>query len=385
MSFNAKILDAGALRQVTPSALRAYAASQGWRKVEPYGDHSDVYAFGGREIILPGTARLGDYASAVSNALTTLAVVEGRDELQVYFDLSTADQDVVRVRAPRAADDGSVLVEPGVELFVHAKNLLLSAACSVTEPRRAYRVGGMKDASAYIDRVRLGQTQRGSFIVTLLSPVPPALEYSLQQSFWPAMGDEPFERKVTRQLVQGLRATRKAVESFNRGDGFEEFEKAVEHGASANLCEALATLVEQGEGADVSVTWAQTRQAPESRSSVEFPVSDAAILKEAAKVFRDREPRADELIEGFIVKLSRGASESDGRITVRAYIDEQRPVSVAVELPQVIYERAVAAHQAKLPVSIRGDLVREGQRWRLKNARDVRGLHVDEPSESASE
>jgi hypothetical protein len=381
MSFDTKILDANALKQITPSALRAYAAAQGWRKTEPYGEHSDVYAFEGKEVILPGTELLADYAAAVSRVLSLIARVEERDELQLYFDLSTADQDVVRVRAPRTTDDGSVQIEPGVELFVQARNLLLSAACSVSEPRRAYRAGRIKEASTYIDKVRLGQTQRGSFIVTLLSPVPPMLDTTVQTGFWPALAEEPFERRVTRRLMEGLAATREAVENANRGGGFAGFEAAVERGVSANLCDALAALVERGDGADVSVTWAQTRQAPQPRDTIEFPPSDAAILREAAKLFRDREPRADEVIEGFIVKLSRDEGEVDGRATLRAFIDEHRPVAVTADLPQKIYEQAVAAHQTQSPVSIRGDLVRERHRWRLRNARDLMLVTVEDTAE----
>jgi hypothetical protein len=370
MSFQARILDADALRQITPTALHAYAVAQGWKKAEVFGEHSDVFKLDQHEMILPGNQQLADYVSVVSNVLELFARVEGRDELKVFFDLSTADHDVVRVSTPHAKDDGSVGMDPGVELFVQARNLLLSAACSASDPRRAYRAGRIKEAASYIDRVRLGQTERGSFIVTLLSPVPPSLESSNQPGFWEPIEEEPYERKVTRRLVEGLKAAKAAVEGNIRDGGFQAFDEAVSRGVSANLCEAAATLIEQGEGLDVSVTWARTRLAPKKRDLVSFAPSEAQVLKAAAQVFRDREPRVDEQLHGFIIKLARDEGESDGRATLRAFVDAQ-PTAVNIELPQAIYEQAVRAHEGQTAVSIRGDLVREKHRWRLKNPRDL--------------
>jgi hypothetical protein len=116
-----RIVDPEALGSVAPAALRAYAQSQGWSRVESYGEHSDVYVrqADGPEAILPGTAALGDYASVVADLVALFASVEGRNEAQVFRDLSTSDRDVIRIRAPEAEDDGSVKIEAGVDSCCH--------------------------------------------------------------------------------------------------------------------------------------------------------------------------------------------------------------------------------------------------------------------------
>ncbi len=380
MNFRARILDAAALRKITPAALRAYAVSHHWIKQESYGLQSDVYAregTAGAEAVIPGTASIADYAQVVSELVTLFASVEERSELQVYRDLVTSDQDIVRVRAPRADDDGSVRIESGVDLVVHARDLLLAAACSAIDPRSTYRAGRMKDATEYLDRVRLGQTEHGSFVVTMLSPVPPTLESYDQLRFWPALPDDPFERQVTRQLVAGLEAAREAVSRANRGDGFAAFESAVSRGVSANLCEAAARLIERGDGLDVSVSWARTRPAPEVHRRVVFAPSDGGILLEAARLFRDRAPRPDETLEGYVVKLFRTETEDDGRIAIRALVDD-RQASVNVDLDRALYETAVQAHDAQVAISITGDLVRDGHRWKLTNARRISFLDPED-------
>lgn len=382
MSFQTHILDAAALREIAPMGLRAYAEAQGWRKIETFGEHSDVYVHDSdREVIIPGAASIADYASVVSEVIGMFSEAEGRDELQVYRDLSTADQDVIRVRAPEAEDSGSVRLDSGVDLVVHARNLLLSAACSVSDPRAAYRAGGVKEATDYLNRVLLGQTERGSFVVTLLSPVTPTLENTEQAAFWPELSEDPFERQVTRRLAQGLEAARDAIEKMNRGDRFEAFVGAVKDGVNANLCEAAARLIERGNGLDVSITWARTRLAPEPRRKVSFTPSDADVLKEAGRLFRDREPRPDEKLEGYIYKLVRGEEERDGQATLKTFVDG-KPVSVRVDLPRTVYEEDVMrAHKEQLAISIKGDLTRDGQRWRLKNPRELSVMETDDDAD----
>ena len=76
------------------------------------------------------------------------------------------------------------------------------------------------------------------------------------------------------------------------------------------------------------------------------------------------------LIFGSVQRLKRDQEETDGTITLRAYVDEQIQSVIAV-LTQPDYERAIEAHQQKAPVIMTGDLERIGQRWRLLNPRVI--------------
>ena len=379
------ITDVGALRSITPAALIAYALSEGWTKAESFGEHSDVYQRpGSSELILPGTDSLGDYPQVVSSILQILSQEESRDELQLFRDLVGADRDVIRVRAPEAAEDGSVSVDAGVELVSQAREMLLSAACAAKDPRAAYRAGKVKDAASYMDRVRLGQTEQGSFIVTLLAPVPPALDLLGQGALWPFESDEPFDRKVTRTLAKALDASRQAAESAVRGNGMMAFQEAVSSGVSANLCDALATLIENGNGLEVSLTWARTRPTPEKRKVVKFPESEGEIYREAASRFRTLEPRPDETLNAFVVALDRQQDDHEGRVSLKTFLDGQ-PVSVRAALPNEMYHRALEAHDAKQNVTVTGDLKRAGQRWVLENPRNLQIVPEDDAQDEVAE
>ena len=221
-----------------------------------------------------------------------------------------------------------------------------------------------------MNRVRLGQTEIGSFVVTLLAPVPPMMQPQAQGTLWPELGEEPYDRQVTRVLVSGLEATSNALAALNRGQDISAFEASVKDGVSANLCEAIAAIAEHSEGADLSVTWARTRRAPIERSRIVFSRKDAEPLREVARQFRLKEPRTDVTLLGTPTRLHRAGRQMWGSITFATFIDD-RPRAVSVDLPREDYERVVEAHRRRQPIVISGDLVREGQRWRLINPRSL--------------
>ena len=371
------IRDRGALLAVSPTALSAYARAAGWRRHEPYRVHSDVYIGESRpEIIIPRTERLGDYASVVATLIDTFAGVTDQDESSVYRSLVTADRDVVRIRVPEK-DDGSVTLEDGVNLVDGARDLLLSAACSLREAQPVYRAGANREAAELLKQMRLGQTDQGSFVVTLLTPVvPPPMP-----GLFPDPGDRhaPIERRMTSRLVEALSAAREAAERAAGGDD-GAFEGTVASGVSANLCEALVRIIDPFPTLDVGVSWARTRPVATPGTVVRFGRADAALLREAARSLRERAPRPEVRLHGFVRLLRRGEAEDDGTIRLATDIDGQRQSVVAV-LVQADYERAVQAHKDRALVVLTGDLERTGQRWRLLNPH-VEGVFRDDAQES---
>ncbi len=369
------IYDRGALLAVSPAALSAYARAAGWSRQEPYRVHSDVYVGEARpEIIVPRTERLGDYASVVATLINTFARVADQDELAVYRSLVTADRDAVRIRAAES-DDGSVKLNAGVDLIVGARDMLLSVACSLRQPQPVYRAGANREAADVLNQVRLGQTDQGSFVVTLLTPVMPPLMPTLFPD--PNDRNAPIERRMTRRLVEALTAVREAAERTAAGEG-GAFGEAVANGVSANLCEALVLLLVPFPALDIGVSWARTRPVTTPATFVRFGRADAALLREAARSFRDRAPRSDVRLYGFVRLLRRGEADDDGTIGLVTDIDAQRQ-SVTAVLERADYERVVQAHGDRMPVVLAGDLERLGQRWRLLNPRLVDVIRDDEP------
>ena len=355
------IRDRDALRAISPDALSAYARAAGWSKTnERYGAHSDVYAAEGLpEIILPRTQRLGDYASVVAQLIEIFTKVSERDELALYYDLVNANRDVVRVRAG-GSDDGSLTVNDGVDLIGGAHDMLLAVACSLRKQQPLYRARANRAAKNLLNRVHLGQTEQGSFVVALLIPIAP-----------PSEGREvPAERRMTKRLVEALDAARSAMESVISGDK-GALANVVEKGVSVNLCEALDRMIKPFPTLDVGVSWARTRPMESTEKTVRFANSDASILREAAQYLREGNPtQLDTPLVGPVHSLRRYEQEIDGVVRIRAFIDGGWK-SVKVHARRTDYDRLSEAHRRREKVVMDGDLKRRGRRWELLNARIV--------------
>jgi hypothetical protein len=177
----------------------------------------------------------------------------------------------------------------------------------------------LEHSFCWLASVRLAQTEQGSFIVSLLAPIAPDLVVGNEQpNLWPDLEMEPFERRVTRILATALRATREAMIDTNRGQGLEAFNRVVSKGVSANLYEALASITEQANGTEISVTWAKTRPTPMAREVVSFHKFDAEVLREAGRQLRLQEPRRDEQLIGYVTHLRRTEDEIEGNAILKA-------------------------------------------------------------------
>ena len=379
------IRDEGALKGVSPSALSAYARAVGWEKEEPYGDHSDIYVRrGAPEIVIPRTDRLGDYADVVSRLIEIFAEAADTDALSLYRELVNADCDVVRVRAVPERIDDAVTLEDGVHLINGARAMLLAAACSLWEPQPFYHGRPNRKASDCLQQVRLGQTEQGSYVITLLTPVSPIPKRpdipflgSDVESFGSILDDQPVQpvgRQLTGRLIEALTATHEAVER-TIGGNTSAFPESVESGVSANLCDALSKMTAPFRGIDINLNWACTHPMETMREPVHFKMSDVSTLRRAAKRLRGQAPRPEVPLTGHIEGLKRDNGKVGGTITLRVSVKGKAQL-ISADLNQPDYDRAVRAHGRYARVVMAGDLEVSGRRWRLRNPRILRILGV---------
>lgn len=369
-----RIQDQNDLSVVSPVALAAYARTQGWTKTDTFGSHSDVYIGNGLpEILVPRTKNIGDYRLVVAQLVGIFASVADISEVALYDNLITTDRDVIRVRVE--GDDNTVDINEGASLVSGARDMLLAAACSLENPRALYRAGANREAVEYLSQVRLGQTEPGSFVVTLLPPViVPPLQRSSREGADDV--DPPIARQMTKRLHDALHATKQASERTVSGDD-DAFADAVSFGVSANLCDALVQMIKPFPALDIRLTWARTRPLTVAQHPFRFTQDEVPMLSEASRVFRNREPKPDVQLLCSVQRLQRDERETDGTVTLRTSIEGAIHSVVAV-LSQSDYNKAIDAHRGKQPIIAEGDLERAGQRWRLLNPQIVAVITDDE-------
>jgi len=358
--MTAIILNNDALLAVPPPALVAYAASLGWKLPgTPYGDVAHVYQGKKRqEILIPVSQGDPSYGFIVRKLLRVFAEVAGMDEAQVYRDLLVANRDVIRFRAP-SEDDGTVSIEDGLSLVGSARDMFSAAAASIGQAKAIYRPKSNKSVSNLINGTRLGQTEHGSYVVTVLTP----LLASELDMYGLDPAPEPFARQATLRFATALSTTRDAA----RSPELQAFLDGIKHGVSANLCESLADAITPFKGLDVSITWARTRPRKVARTNVSFTDSDAPYLRDIARIFRESEPESDVTIIGSVVMLEGQGGGEPGTVVIRGLKDD-KPISVSVSLESDDYSAMIKAHEDQAWVQAHGELQRSGSRWHLKQA-----------------
>lgn len=364
------------LAALNPRAMVGYLRSTGWSKIRDYGENAAVFGATidgtSHELLVPVASQARDYVSVVELMIEDLAKVEGRPPYELASDLSMAAFDVVRIRSPDADDIGSVELLAGVELHEHARDLVLfaAAAAAAEKPKPVWLGRRSERVTDYVGSLRLGQSQRGSFVISLLSPWDFVPAIDRQQN---TLGfADPFGRRATKTLASVLEAVALALRKAAT-EGIEKpFEAAVRFGVSANICTALAQLTREGEGATVSIRWSSTKPC-NGEPTLRLTREDAQALTEAAERLSSYEPLPDVTISGVITNIKEEPSAFDGVTTIEALLDN-RLRRVQVDFAKDDSEgrdALIDAFRKRKRVSVTGEIIREGRRLRLENPRGL--------------
>jgi hypothetical protein len=397
-----QIQDESALRAVRPLDVAAYLRSKEWREVN-VSDPLTLWEKLGEdgqpsEVEIPQHPTWRDYSTRVAELLESLAQVEGRSQLAIIRDIAEVSADVIRLRAAdNGPNDGTIQVADGLRLWGAADRLMMAAACATILPKRAYPARRPTRAIEYVDGLRFGQSERGSYVITLISPVSPLflptplIAESGQTTFPFAASPrlienptEPFERKVTRMLATSLSAVARAAQHAIANSSLDAFEEAVTSGVSADLCEGLAQFEGRTAFARVEFrfAWAPARPSPDPLPTIiDFTDATLKVIGQAGRQLRAATPVENFELLGVVVKLTRPGGPGDsfeGEAVVQTIVDNIfRQVTIEL-FGQVDWETADRAMRAKEQLFLRceGELIRTTKPFRLIRARKLRVLTV---------
>ena len=274
--------------------------------------------------------------------------------------------------------------------------MLDAAARSAINPRERFSGRRPDEARDFIeDDVHFGHTQRGSFIITILARLGEDQAVMRDDSSDYLGGDEgfdwspaaatpdldvaiipPFQRRVMTTLASGLQV---ATEVARRSDSYP-LDVAVSQGLSSNLCDSLVRMTKH-EGLralDVSFQWApaESAPAPEARS-IELGRDVIPRLGDISKRLRRAPSRVRETLYGQVTRLERAEEEREGIVTIKGVIGKSARRTARIILAGDDYDRAIAAHRRRIPVTVTGDLVMDrGTYWfRGETSFEVSGFY----------
>ena len=365
-------------RQVMPRALKGYAVGLDWKLVE--GINGDVAVYHrpdsrAHQVIVPIDTTLADYDEAVAEAIRKLADYERRPAREVLEHLLMPPADLLGFREVSPdAEVGSLPLEHAIQLINGTRKLLVSVAHSVLVPLASHPRLSRSEAQEFVNRCRLGQTDRGSFIINVACPLDDQLTLPGTE--------EPFARRVTSLLMDTLDTLARAADE---GVTDDLLDPARHRGISANLCESLLMLRPTGDRATLSVsaTWSRTRlpqSGPKSRR-VELHQGVFAVAEALAPRLRMvPEPRSSRFF-GFVEALMGQQTSSDPRPsgdTRFRLFDQDEEILARADLDADDHAIAGEAYLAGDLVSFRGILHRLPRLNRIEKVTNFERVHLDE-------
>lgn len=358
--------------------LTSFLRNSGWTRSHS-GERWATYsrADDGTEIEVPLRGGAPDFPRAVRLLIDDLSQVLEVDQASLLRDILLQDKDLLRLRIESSGTaSGKLNLEAGRGVYQGVRDAVLAIVSSVLEPKPIFPPRKPDEAMNLLRRTRLGNTEHGSLVLVIENPLPPRLGQQPLDGI--TFDDLPIERKVSLRYAEATSALRYAVERSQLDDDISPFTDAVPKGVSANLCEAVAQIMEATEAerltfsASCGANWPLIRP---PRSGV-LAHSSLPFLQAAAKGMREAALYAETTVEGPIVKLHSDDVAGGGKIGVRA--DALGGVkTIWVTLDALSYSRVTTAHRDMKLVRLTGELKRQG-RWRLLNPRDIQVVELDE-------
>lgn len=359
-----------ALKLISPQHVRSYAIAKGWQRVPKVNGNIALFqrpTDDWRQLIVPMDESMEDYSQRIFEVVEKLAELESRSIVQVLNDLIMAEADVLRYRVMSSATGkGTVPLVEGFKLLEGAKKSVLAAACSVVHPVSYHPRMTQRKAQQLLQACQLGQTERGSFTLTVSCPLRAVEE---DQSLLP--GSIPFTRQATVLLIQSMHEIVSAIESdrvsqfvdsqLASAESNEQISPTSRTVISANLCSALLNMQPSEEDSDltVSATWAATLpNETDLPTSVRIKRDYFPIIGDVYEELRPSESPTASLFVAYVDTLNGQPNkngEVQGDVTLSVFYEEEL-WKAHVDLGAAEYQIAVDAHRNASMVRFKGIL-----------------------------
>ncbi len=284
MTRNEIIRNSSFLKEINPKYVCSYLNLKGWNQERSIFDRASIWILPSKqdnednyyEILLPLQSSLQDYAIRISEVLHTLSIVENRSVIEIINEINNIDADIIKIRVEYPdITDNTIHLDDGIRLFDSTKQLMYSISSSVVNPKPFFSGGRFKKVTDYMKKLRIGQTEPGSYIIKIISPVSDP-------------SSDNFERQVIKKLFHALEITNNFPENIEEG---EQLVEIVDTGISSNFCDAIMKM-SQGvskEGIQFNLSCSKNTELPSNiRSEININVDALPRLKEAKEKLKSK-------------------------------------------------------------------------------------------------
>lgn len=392
-------VDDNFLAMVDPVRLTGLLEESGWRivgrrrgsynRLAPPGDPESSW---GSSILVPLDSGAPDFQFMLLAVIAELQSPQYGDiwTRRIIPRLVILTADELRFRKETNAPKGLIPWRQGEELLQAARGTLIAGAKFFLEPRRRFANKYGTFASRYLDKILMGQTAIGSYVVTAYIPaleiVPIVGTSSAEQTLSPheqgeiypeaieSLHGDPSEspngRAVTKSVIQALDATVEALQHYRSTGSLSAFEAGVSEGISFDLTSALEGLTKGASESGISIEWdsGSRGQAASTSEIFEFYPADSQALSRAKIVLAaDTENTREVAVVGRVHLLTKKEAGGPGVFGMELIGGAVKHVRVRLDDGDQ-YHQAVRAHDDDLAIRVSGRLQRDGNLYWLYSA-----------------
>jgi hypothetical protein len=360
--------------------LQAYLRNTGWSRVPVTKDSVALFQ---KEIegdffetLLPLSKDYSDYKYRVVDVLEMIAQAENREIHQVLTDLSIPPGDTVRFRViNRDTLGGTISFIEGFNLLESAKKALFTTACDIVQPEKYHKRLGLKGAQQFIEECRLGQTEKGSFIASVICPFINQTTDDKAQQLSIFSQSEDFKHSLTRKVTTRLMSALAEIKSaIDKGEENRIVDLEGENIISGNFLESIVELNSNKETTEIEImaNWSVfAEEQPEIAKAIKFSNDYIPVLENIISKIKPVDKGID---DDFIGKISLTKADPDvhsrteGEIMLNYILGDEEKVSKArVILTNEDYDKACEAHKQGKSVKITGKLITSGRSKTIEN------------------
>lgn len=365
------------INNITAEKIRTYMNFNGWLQNKDFCNNKlmvfdKVLNKESFNIALPSSEKLDDFYSKLPSFIQTLCLIEDRDILKILHNISKPNVDQLQFRViADFSNEGLLPLNYASEMISGIRDLIISAACTEENPRPFFKKAS-SSAKNYGDTFKFGQTEKGSFIITIESDI---LESIKCQNYVVKDNAEisceaPFSRRVMSRIQSGISKVEKLS---SEGKLDEIFKEGYKQGLSANMCDALLNFNKTGRSIKIEskMKWAISVPPPEDVPE-EVTINDNGflIMEAISKAYKEETIERNQ-IKGYIVNLSAkiidAENENSDRTVTIKWVHEGKTNHIKVFLGTDEYKQACKAHIDGFQVAVTGDLDKKSKSWKLLN------------------
>ena len=345
-----------------------YLTDLGWNEIESKREYTKIFQFEQNsnffQVNLPIERNLLDYNIAMYRVVENIADSVNKSVEQVLLELLNPLSDILRVCVKdKQVESGSIFVEDAIKLYDNAKKLLMATAMDIINPKLIHLGRPDSKIQEFVSSCRFGQTEIGSYVVSLVCPISKIENGQFQQLSLFSEEDEcanSLTRKVTNKLILSVKVVKESIDNGTFDDVIFNGINS-ENPISSNFLEALSAMSIYKSDSELDLT---AKYAPTIKSNV-LPFNKVSINHdyfEPIDIIINKIKNAQEEEKVYIGRISKlhatpDADKRESGIVTLVFIGEnENKTTASVNLRNDDYELAIEAHRKGKNVKVVGSI-----------------------------